>query len=1182
MATTVQAALTEYYNKIDQIGKGSVPVSSIVPTSPTQFKYIESDHVIEGLPEQPKTQDYEVWYRNLTPGQKYLVDSLKEQQQGYNDQVIDQINKLTEENKDALYRSFSGEYFPASAQGMSKQEWMTRAKELEQFRQGDKMVADNIRNIFITNYGEEQGSQMWNEYKQGWYKNIEKLQTEFQKNEASLRQLPSTITPVQSRMQNFKDYWANVGKEWKEAVTNQKVPLVNQAGAEAVADTIAGAAQHIPFFAPFAAFSDATRPLSPETKKDIYVTGSKYARLPVVNLFTGAPYKLLSSSLTGKQFYEADKIEQVLQRAKPRYEQLVTEYNTLQQDYKDGKVGTDQYYGRMKEILSDRDWQDVQKYAGYTSRYADLVGEGGSVKNPFEKASIVGLRYAAPLTELFIPGGQATWIAREGSRSIADLGPNISQQNWMGTAGNIITIGTAGYLARAGLKEGTLFSALGSSGLKEAEALAAARRTAGESNFFRTAFRLGRYSVPLAFTGFNVYSGYKEAGVPGAIGAGVGTAGVMFGPTAFKATVGVQKPVLPLEGDYRYISNGKFIRGPFAPVTKTQSVTYFNEVTPDIAKANILLMSTTTPKLELTTTRWNLLKQKFPTFSLSSKAWNPLKGEQTYSAKLGRWNFGIGRRPLEVKTRRVGKPQVTLAFSNKILFMKGEQVTPASFITKSARGQRYLTRLYGGLSEKVPSKLLRRSSSETQELARAIAEEKTGVPNLGAFGVDRYVQVGFQEAKTIGKIGKTKGVDNWTFIKPLPSAKGARRGRTIERTNIAGISDEVKNPPAQLDFFGMKVNIPSGPEVRVSKEIFVGKDVTNRVRAGGRPPFRIRGVIIEKGLPSVEPTTGVNVTKNPRPVQQQAVSAKEKLLLVKGAMARKVLQKTSATAKVKEVSPQPVNVRPSPSMYAGTGQYERTETQMVSPLMKSAQMSISSSLIQPREIVKESLGTRTIPREQAREFSREEVRLSPKEIPREFVRTVPREIVRTQPREVVRERVGQLPAQVPLESPRPLQRTPSRQTPRTPTRPRIPRRPGGPRIFGGGGKNPLKTSSGKSRRGLGAYFVEVRKYKRPSLITQNPLIKSQALAVGLKYAKSTERATFRLVPTTANPVRSTIRPVTEAEVFKAGFRPPYRRGKAQPGLTFVQRRRTRMGTTAETKAIQRYKGNPYWRKGKSL
>jgi hypothetical protein len=188
-----------------------------------------------------------------------------------------------------------------------------------------------------------------------------------------------------------------------------------------------------------------------------------------------------------------------------------------------------------------------------------------------------------------------------------------------------------------------------------------------------------------------------------------------------------------------------------------------------------------------------------------------------------------------------------------------------------------------------------------------------------------------------------------------------------------------------------------------------------------------------------------------------------------------------------------------------------------------------------------------------------------------------RELIRQQPREVQREMLRQQPREA-------LRLTPS-QTLRVSLRP-IPRRPtpGGGLIIPPGGR----TSKGKKeksirRTGVQGYLVFGKKFKKSVQVSQKPLIKSEALSLGLEFAKRTERATFSLVPTTEAPIRTNIRPVSEAEVWGAGFRPPVKKGKLQPKqLTYVQRRRTRMGTSLEVKAIQSYKGNPYWKKGNTI
>lgn len=111
------------------------------------------------------------------------------------------------------------------------------------------------------------------------------------------------------------------------------------------------------------------------------------------------------------------------------------------------------------------------------------------------------------------------------------------------------------------------------------------------------------------------------------------------------------------------------------------------------------------------------------------------------------------------------------------------------------------------------------------------------------------------------------------------------------------------------------------------------------------------------------------------------------------------------------------------------------------------------------------------------------------------------------------------------------------------------------------------------RRAEQGYLVLTKKRKRDVLISPQPLEKGQALALGLKYTKATERATFKLVPTTREPVRSTLPSISELQVFKAGYRPPIKKGRVQPTqLTFIQKKPTRLGTRKEVVAVQSYKG----------
>lgn len=125
-------------------------------------------------------------------------------------------------------------------------------------------------------------------------------------------------------------------------------------------------------------------------------------------------------------------------------------------------------------------------------------------------------------------------------------------------------------------------------------------------------------------------------------------------------------------------------------------------------------------------------------------------------------------------------------------------------------------------------------------------------------------------------------------------------------------------------------------------------------------------------------------------------------------------------------------------------------------------------------------------------------------------------------------------------------------------------------------KKKFEQKKGKGREK--GFLVFTFKNKKPVLISQKPLIKSQAIGLGVRYTKQTERASFKLVPTTQAPVRSDIKGLKEQEVWKLGYRRPVRKGKVQPFTdVFIQRRPTRMSNKREVKSIQSYLG-----RGKSL
>jgi hypothetical protein len=113
-----------------------------------------------------------------------------------------------------------------------------------------------------------------------------------------------------------------------------------------------------------------------------------------------------------------------------------------------------------------------------------------------------------------------------------------------------------------------------------------------------------------------------------------------------------------------------------------------------------------------------------------------------------------------------------------------------------------------------------------------------------------------------------------------------------------------------------------------------------------------------------------------------------------------------------------------------------------------------------------------------------------------------------------------------------------------------------------------------------SYLVLSKKRGKPFLITPKPLTKGEALAIGVKFTKRTERATFKLIPSREKPIKMGIAPLTETQVFRLGYRLPIRKGKVLPVTgTFIQRARTRMGTREERRAIQSYrtKSKGWWK-----
>jgi len=104
-----------------------------------------------------------------------------------------------------------------------------------------------------------------------------------------------------------------------------------------------------------------------------------------------------------------------------------------------------------------------------------------------------------------------------------------------------------------------------------------------------------------------------------------------------------------------------------------------------------------------------------------------------------------------------------------------------------------------------------------------------------------------------------------------------------------------------------------------------------------------------------------------------------------------------------------------------------------------------------------------------------------------------------------------------------------------------------------------------------SYLVYTRKAKKPMLVSTKPLLRGEALALGVRATKTTARASFQLIPTKAKATSLGLAPITEKQVYGFGFRPPIKKGKTGARDTFIQLRSTRLGTRAEVRAVQSYK-----------
>jgi hypothetical protein len=101
-----------------------------------------------------------------------------------------------------------------------------------------------------------------------------------------------------------------------------------------------------------------------------------------------------------------------------------------------------------------------------------------------------------------------------------------------------------------------------------------------------------------------------------------------------------------------------------------------------------------------------------------------------------------------------------------------------------------------------------------------------------------------------------------------------------------------------------------------------------------------------------------------------------------------------------------------------------------------------------------------------------------------------------------------------------------------------------------------------------AYIVTTKKRRKEVQISPVPLVRGEALYLGQKVAKATERASFRLKPVAMAPRTLGLPKITEAQLV--GFRPPKRGGVD----VWIQPRRLRMAVPSEYKAIQKYIRSP--------
>lgn len=269
---------------------------------------------------------------------------------------------------------------------------------------------------------------------------------------------------------------------------------------------------------------------------------------------------------------------------------------------------------------------------------------------------------------------------------------------------------------------------------------------------------------------------------------------------------------------------------------------------------------------------------------------------------------------------QVSKARVDVIKSIPFTVQDGKIISPAivGTIRKGAKVM-YLSQLKGSQSPEFTSEVFKKLPKQEQKLLQQFAEYKTGgVPvskdNVALIlGKDFKYNIGYLESERGAKVRKTASYTEFTFF---------RKGRTITRASTISFAKP----------------LIVTPEYSVFKTKTYLRDVTFTKGRGFKNLIRGRTLILESGATGdiSENITGLKTKSRLKRVsnktmkvleQAKAVSAKEVSKRIIGSRRSSLL-----TSSVKPFSsPTPIiSNTQSVSEFAGRGQYERTESSVIS------------------------------------------------------------------------------------------------------------------------------------------------------------------------------------------------------------------------------------------------------------